>query len=189
MRASTAEMFSLKPMVQSIFSLVADARSILDKEPMMDSFYEEMGHRIGRDVRKEVEETLRKRRHSRYFRDRLQKILDVGFLSGQQVIFVSDKDDMPDLALRLYNNLNLVNQDGAFFMNTHPFSSLEEVLEGVTIQSADGAEERVITCLDINRRFLPLIARELEAAHVTHDAVFPDPYKISQEIGRKALRL
>jgi len=149
------------------------------------TLHDEIETRWGVDMAKGFEEELRRRERSSYFRSRLHKILDVNVLTSRPVTFVTDKDDMPDLALRLYNNLNLVNQDGAFVLNATPFVPLESVLPTVLIH--DKPETPAIYCYDIHKRLFPLIRKQLDVVGCERRTVFVDPYEVCTEVGEAAL--
>lgn len=96
-----------------------------------------------------------------------------------------------DEPYKILNNTNIINQQGLFFYNNHPFKPLEENFYdfasamkkhfGKEKFNAMYMHDTFANCLNIHKSLIPYIKEKLKAKGITQEFVYPDPYKMKND--------
>src|ERR1039458_107308 len=98
---------------------------------------------------------------------------------------------LPDNEIyKLFNNSNIINQQGLFFYNNNPFKPFEESylefiknvkeMQGQKKYEVNPLEEEFAYCINIHKSLIPYINNKLESKGITREFIYPDPYKIKE---------
>jgi FRG domain len=81
----------------------------------------------------------------------------------------------------LKNNLNILNQEGLFVLNSHPKLPLEDAiifrLKKLTQKKYDFSN--IINCYEINKELKPYLKSKIK---ITYDFLFPNPTEIANDV-------
>jgi hypothetical protein len=101
-----------------------------------------------------------------------------------------------DEPYKILNNTNIVNQKGLFFYNNNPFNPLEETyLKYATYTKENLGEEKFkdmmmldtfANSINIHKSFIPYVKNKLKERGITKDYVYPDTYKMKNDVLEKA---
>ena len=95
--------------------------------------------------------------------------------------------DNTDQEYRIQNNLNIVNQDGAFIFNASPTEPLERQYLNTRESFLKIAQKKnldfkflkeVGVCLNINKKLVRQIALYLKDKGIDRNSIYPDLYKL-----------
>lgn len=167
---------SPKSDIQELFSPIGEKSHLNDS--VIDKINQAIHDSLGDQMLGLVNEELKKRRRIRYFDRRIHKLFDVDMLASRNITFVSDRDNNPELSMRLLNSLNIVSQDGAFFFNPHPFAPLEWVLEKCVKPNCPDNEYDNCYSINIHIDLLPVLHGRITELGYSRRTIYPDPYEI-----------
>ncbi|MFD0991061.1 FRG domain-containing protein [Mariniflexile jejuense] len=105
---------------------------------------------------------------------------------------------LPDNELyKIINNANIINQEGLFFYNNHPWYPLEQnYSEYVKFMKKEVGERRwretlmldtVSGCFNIHKKLIPKINEKLISLGITEDYIYPNMTKFKENITEKAI--
>ena len=96
------------------------------------------------------------------------------------ISYFSDYDSDNDLDFSLNNNLNIVNQLGAFTWNASPSKPLEQMgNEQVASEHGNADGYKFCSCYNINKSLIDYVRQKIEAEGVVKEFIYPDPEKIA----------
>jgi hypothetical protein len=170
--------------IQEFFLAIAESK-VYDQDSIKEEIKRFVPEENLIEVTEEVIRQLKERARQRYFKKRIHKLLDIDLLTSKYLSFISDKESAPELLLHLYNNLNIISQDGAFFLNSHPFAPLEWVIEKTIVD--DNVDYNNVYSVNIHKNLLPTISNILEKGNHNEAAIFPNPYQISLAVQNLSL--
>lgn len=101
-----------------------------------------------------------------------------------------------DESYKILNNTNIINQKGLFFYNNNPTKPLEEtyLVFAQLVKKQLGEEkfnemlmiETFANCFNIHKSLAPYVREKLNERGITRDFVYPDTYKMREEVLKAA---
>lgn len=96
------------------------------------------------------------------------------------ISYFSDFDKDNDLQFSLNNNMNIVNQYGAFVWNADSSKPLEQMgNEQIVEENGDADGYRFCSCYNINKDLIDHVRNRLNKEGVVKEFIYPDPSEIA----------
>ena len=174
----------------SRFSFQKDLSEALEKVdiPLTYDFLDELLEKfVDKDTLKEAEKIVRKRKQIRFMDSCIERILSVDTLLKSKLLFISDKEVNEYIRISVSNNLNILNQEGAFLFNSHPFAPIEWVVEKHYPMPSIETKPELLYSINIHKSLLNEIQSYLIEKNYCKDRIYPDPYQMSQQVIKNAI--
>lgn len=124
-----------------------------------------------------------------YGRGLVTHLTKIKHLINFPISYFSDFDKDNDLQFSLNNNMNIVNQYGAFTWNADSSKPLEQIgNEQVAEEYGDADGYRFCSCYNINKKLIEHIRKRLEEEGIIKDFIYPNPSDIAWQSFEKALK-
>jgi len=99
---------------------------------------------------------------------------------------------------KIVNSLNIVNQEGLFFYNNHPWYPIERTyIEYITYMKEELGDKKfeevmllneMCGCFNIHKSLAPLIREKLNNMGITRDYIYPSIEKFKEEVAIDAIK-
>ena len=124
-----------------------------------------------------------------YGRGLVTHLTKIKHLINLPISYFSDFDKENDLRFSLNNNMNIVNQDGAFTWNANSSKPLEQMgNEQVAEERGDADGYRFCSCFNINKKLIEHIRKRLEEEGIVKDFIYPNPSDIAWKSFERTLK-
>lgn len=124
-----------------------------------------------------------------YGRGLVTHLTKIKHLIDFPISYFSDFDKENDLQFSLNNNMNIVNQFGAFTWNANSSKPLEQMgNEQVADEYGDADGYRFCSCYNINKKLIGHIRQRLEEEGIVKDFIYPNPSDIAWQSFEKTLK-
>jgi len=166
-------------------------KDLVSMRTLMEEIFEEQGMERTRQIIAAIAESEEKRLEmEEHFKGRsmldinrvhgsglISYIVTAGRLLGFDLAYFSDKDADKGFIFSLNNSKNILNQQGAFVLNSSSFKPLEAAAAESWIEEnpQDVNNYRFCECLNIKKSLVPYIRKRLEADGITKDYIYPAP--------------
>jgi len=125
-----------------------------------------------------------------YGRGLITHLTKVKHLINFPISYFSDFDTGNDLQFSLNNNMNIVNQHGAFTWNADPSKPLEQMgNEQVAEEHGNADGYKFCSCYNINKSLIEHVKKRLEEEGITKDYIYPNPSDIAWNSFEETLKL
>jgi hypothetical protein len=106
------------------------------------------------------------------------------------ISYFSDFDTENDLQFSLNNNMNIVNQHGAFTWNTEASKPLEQMgNEQVAEEHGSADDYKFCSCYNIHKSLSDHVKKRLEEEGIVKDYIYPNPSDIAWNSFEESLKL
>jgi len=109
----------------------------------------------------------------------LNFISKIEHIMNSPILYFSDSKVDAPLRYFLQNNMNIVNQEGAFTWNADPIKPLEQVAVEQYTPEDNSVDYKFSKCVNINKNLIPYIKKRLKDLGVVNSFVYPDPREIA----------
>ena len=92
--------------------------------------------------------------------------------------YFSDINEENDVQFSLNNSMNIVNQQGVFVWNSHPYKPIE-LVGNEQYNKNKNAIYRFSKCYNINKNLAPYIIEKISKLGIIKDYIYPDPNLIA----------
>lgn len=125
---------------------------------------------------------------SQFGQEALNFLTKIEHIINSPILYFSDTKGEVSLQYYLQNNMNIVNQEGAFTWNAHATKPLEQVANEEYQPDDDSVDYKFSKCINIHKSLIPYVQEKLKNLGIVEGFVYPKPHDIADATFKSTLK-